>query len=184
MTKNKKLGYLAIALAAVVLLPILVVCVLNLLAWGGIFVGGWFSPDPPAPAVTYAEFPFEIVYELEGETVTVRDVYVCAFDGFGWNEGIGKHRAWRGYLKSTGEERLILLTDGDLALACAVGYPAYYMSDPKMAEEPYTPYIYYIKADDRGGTTTGISNIEALLEEHQIKLTHWQLSSPVENTFE
>ena len=70
----------------------------------------------PEPQIKEGEFPFEIVYEIDGEIITVNDIYVCEFDGYDWNEGRGKHRKWKGYIKSSGSEELILLEDGDLKL--------------------------------------------------------------------
>ena len=93
----------------------------------------------PEPQIKEGEFPFEIVYEIDGEIITVNDVYVCEFDGFDWNEGAGKHRKWKGYIKSSGSEGLILLEDGDLKLAVSVGSPEYYMSDPSCQWSEDTP---------------------------------------------
>ena len=139
----------------------------------------------PKPQKTEGEFPFEIVYEIDGETVTVNDVYVCEFDGFGWNEGVGKHRKWKGYIKSSGAKELILLEDGDLKLAVNVGSPEYYMSDPSWEySEEYTPSIYYIKPNELGGTTSGVMDIETLLEQYKLKLISWELSEPIPNSFE
>lgn len=136
------------------------------------------------PQIKEGEFPFEIVYEIDGETVTINDVYVCEFAGFGWNEGVGKHRNWKGYFKSTGEEKFVLLQDGNLKLAVAVGYPEYYMSDPTVHGIEYEPYIYYvISPDDLGGTTSGVADIEPILEQYKIKLIRWNLSEPIENSF-
>ena len=39
------------------------------------------------PEIEYAEFPFELTYEINGERFVVNDVYVCEFEGFGGNEG-------------------------------------------------------------------------------------------------
>ncbi len=139
----------------------------------------------PTPQIKEGEFPFEIVYEIDGETITINDIYVCQFDGFDRNEGVGKHRKWKGYIKSSGEEELILLEDGDLKLACSVGYPEYYMSDPsKPNPEEYTPSIYYIKPNEFGGTSSGMIDIEPLLEQYKIKLISWRLSEPIQNSFE
>ena len=93
----------------------------------------------PEPQIKEGEFPFEIVYEIDGEIITVNDVYVCEFDGFDWNEGAGKHRKWKGYIKSSGSEGLILLEDGDLKFAVSVGSPEYYMSAPSCQWSEDTP---------------------------------------------
>ena len=139
----------------------------------------------PAPEVTQAEFPFEIVYEKDGEIITINDVYVCEFDGFGWNENVGKHRQWRGYVKSTGKDYVALVEDGNLKLVCYLGSAAYYMGDPSMAgADEHVPTINYIKTFESGGISSGVAGIEPLLEQYKLKLVSWSLSKPIENSFE
>ncbi len=182
--KKKKILLLIILTVVIVLLPVIIIFVLNLLAWSGIFIGGLFSPNPSKPEITYAEFPFEIVYEIDGETITVNDIYVCEFDGFGWNEGVGKHRKWKGYIKSSESEELILLEDGDLKFAVSVGSPEYYMSDPSCSYSDNTPSIFYIKPNKFGGITSGSLDIEPLLEQYKLKLISFNFSEPIENSYE
>ena len=68
------------------------------------WIGMWIStPNPPEPEVTYGEFPFEIVYEIDGEIFTINDVYVCEYRGIALSEASGKCRSWKGYIKSSGE---------------------------------------------------------------------------------
>ena len=136
------------------------------------------------PQIKEGEFPFEIVYEIDGETITVNDIYVCEFDGFVWNKGVGKHRKWKGYIKSSGTESLILLEDGDLKFAVSVGSPEYYMSDPTCPYSEKTPSIFYIKPNEFGGITSGVLDIEPLLEQYKLKLISWKFSEPIENSFE
>ncbi len=136
------------------------------------------------PQIKEGEFPFEIVYEIDGKIVTINDVYVCEFDGFDWNEGVGKHRKWKGYIKSSGEKELILLEDGDLKFAVNIGSPEYYMNDPNCSYSENTPSIYYIKPNEFGGTTSGVLNIEPLLEQYKLKLVNWEFSEPLQNSFE
>ncbi len=139
----------------------------------------------PEPKIKEGEFPFEIVYEIDGETVTINDVYVCEFDGLDWNEGVGKHRKWKGYIKSSGAKELILLEDGDLKLAVSVGFPEYYMSDQSITQiKELTPSIYYIKPNELGGTSSGVLDIEQLLEQYKLKLVSWNFSEPIQNSFE
>ena len=138
----------------------------------------------PSPEITKAEFPFEIVYEIDGETIVINDVFICEYDGIEWNEGQGRHRQWNGYVKSTGKDYVVLLEDGNLKFACKVGTAAYYMGDPSMANAgEYTPSIYYIRTFESGGVSSGVAGIEPLLEEYKIKLVSYKLSKPVENSF-
>lgn len=166
------------------IIVLIVSAVFFALPWLMIALGTYVSPNPPKPEITYAEFPFEVVYEIDGEIVTVNDIYVCEYDGIGMNEGVGKYRKWKGYIKSSGKEELILLEDGDLKLACSVGYPEYYMGDPsKLNPEEYTPYMYYIKSNSFGGISSGVMDIEPILEQYRLKLISWKLSKPIQNSF-
>ena len=153
-----------------------IVCLLSL---------SFVSCFPPPPAIKYAEFPFELTYEIDGEIITVEDTYVCKFNGYGANAGTGIYREWKGYVKSTGEESITIIKDGTLTLVWAIGYPEYYMSDPTMPEYEYEPFAYYIiHPDEIGGTTFGMGDVEQFLEKYKIKLISWKLSDPIENSFE
>lgn len=176
-----------IALVFIIVLSPVILLLLGLLGWATIsIIGTWlFTPNPPTPEITYGEFPFEIVYEIDGEIITINDIYVCQYDGIGANEGYGKHREWKGYIKSTGEKDLILLEDGNLKLACSLGGPKYYMSDPSIPTQEFTPKIFYIiSPNEFGGTSSGVMDIEPILEQYKIKLISWKLSEPIPNSFE
>lgn len=134
--------------------------------------------------VKYGEFPFELTYKLDGETITINDVYVCEYAGVDWNEGVGAHRNWKGYIKSTGDEDLVLVRDGNFLLCCYVGHAEYYMGDDEdyLAENFY-PRLYYIynlneRLTESGGVT------EEIKEKYKIEIISWELSDPIENSFE
>lgn len=122
MTNFKISKHLKVIVPVVIiaLIPVILL-LLGLSGWAFTsIIGTWlFIPNPPEPEITYCEFPFEIVYEIDGEIITINDVYVCQYDGIGANEGSGKYRVWKSYIKSTGEENLILFKDGNLTLACS-----------------------------------------------------------------
>ena len=139
----------------------------------------------PEPRVERAEFPFEIVYEIGGEIKTASDVYVCEYEGTAWNENTGKQRQWRGYVKSTGKDYVVLLEDGNLKFVCGLGSAAYYMGDPAWENaEKFTPSIYYVRTYESGGVSSGFTGIEPMLEEYQLKLVSWKLPEPTKNSFE
>ena len=64
------------------------------LPWILISLGIMLSPSPPTPKNTYGEFPFHLVYEIDGEQFTVDDVLVCEFVGRGADEASGKYLKW------------------------------------------------------------------------------------------
>ena len=182
--KHRKAVLVIFIVIAVLLLPFAVMA----FAFAGISIVPFittyiFEPTPSKPEITYGEFPFEIVYELDGETITINDIYVCEYEGIriGYLE---KYRSWKGYFKSTGEDQIVLLQDGNLKFCSFVGDPNYYMSDPTMQEQKYVPYIFYeIYPNDSGGKSSGTLDIDQMLEEYKLKLVSWNLSEPIQNNF-
>ena len=140
-------------------------------------------PNPPEPTITHGEFPFELVYEINGETVTVNDVYICEYDGIGFSSIFGKkERRWKGYIKGTGEEGVFLTEDKERAIYCFVGDAEFYMNDEKYPEQrPLTPRLYNVEIILIGDIP--IYSTEELMERYDIKIISWEFSDPVENTF-
>ena len=68
-----------------VIVALILVCVIGVLSfafpWIVIFIGGWLSPNPPTPEITYGEFPFRLEYRIADEVYVVEDVIVCEYDG-------------------------------------------------------------------------------------------------------
>ncbi|MBQ8533522.1 MAG: hypothetical protein IJ462_01665 [Clostridia bacterium] len=150
--------------------------------WTTLFAGIILSPAPPKPEVTYAEFPFEIVYEIDGETFTVNDVYICEFGGIGANEGQGKYRQWNGYVKKTREEGLFLTKIDGRKIYCSVGSPEYYMSDPDYTGYPsHEPHLYDVSDNDKFDFS--LEAFENILQEHNINIISYKLSEPIENEY-
>lgn len=142
-----------------------------------------FSPNPSMPKIVYSEFPFEIVYEINGEQITVQDTYVCEFDGFSANEGVGKHRTWKGYVKSTGEDHLLIMEDENTAIYCDVGEPEYYMNDDLYSgAHPVTPRLYCVSKTD--SQYYNAMYPDEILEHYDIEIISWELAEPITNTFE
>ena len=131
------LGLLCIIMSVLIICPMFV-----------LLIGIQLQPNPPSPTVTYGEFPFELVYEIDGEVVAVKDTYVCEFDGFGANTGVGKYRKWNGYIKGTGETSILICEDDISLIYCSVGDAEYYMDDERYPTQlPLTPRIYDVLKD-------------------------------------
>ena len=179
MTTKRKI---ITAIVAVALIPVLIMAFVAL-PWIILGVGILLSPNPPKPEITYGEFPFEIVYEIDGKQITVQDTYICEFDGFGANEGVGKYRSWKGYVKSTGEEHMLMLEDNNTVIYCYVGKAEYYMNDEERyyGVYPITPHLYGVsKTDDLYYNSMYPDEI---LEYYKIKIISWEFSEPITNTF-
>ena len=146
--------------------------------WLFLFIFSVLEPNPPIPKETYGEFPFTLEYTVGEDTFIIDDILVCKYDGVEWDEGNGKHRTWKEYIKSTGDEALLIYEDQKLKVYCNIGKAEYYMDDYKYTlTEPFIPQLYC--------DTTYISGSgNELLDTYDIKLIDWQLSKPIENTFE
>ena len=192
MVKSKKTKiFLTLLLITLIVLSPILLIILGIFIWfigsmGYGLLGYIFIPNPPKPEITYGEFPFEIVYEIDGEIFTIQDVYVCEYDGVSLDsDGSGKHRNWNGYIKSTGESKPVLLKDENITLACYIRSPGYYMNDPYETDDVLvSPYIFYIiSPNDYGGTSTGVMDIDSFLDKYKLKLVSWKLSTPIKNSF-
>lgn len=173
----KKYSFLLIIGLAV----LIILATIFVFPWIAIAIGVHTSPNPPEPNVKYGEFPFEIVYKINGETFTLNDIYVCEYDGIAIDEGSGKHRTWNGYVKSTEKRGAILLEDEERIIYCYVGDAETYMGDQDNGwQRPLTPYLY---------AKSKISNYDILSEEeilakYNLEIISWSLSDPIENSFE
>lgn len=139
--------------------------------------------DTPAPKVTYCEFPFELTYMHDGETITIRDIYVCEYVGTYWNWNIGNYRQWNGYIKSTHAENIVLIQDGNKEIVCTLGSPDYYMGDTEeWVTYPDYPVLSLVEYLETGGERS--SHVSDELKEHyKIELISWELSEPIVNSF-
>lgn len=153
------------------------------LPWILIAAGIMLSPAPPAPEIKYGEFPFEIVYEIDGEVVTVNDVYVCKYAGIGANEGVGKYREWKGSIKGTGEDGLFIKEIDGKKIYCSVGWLEYYMDDPDddVAAVP-EPGFYIIEKYLTGTSIHGVED-NILFSEYNIRVISYKFSDPIKNSF-
>lgn len=51
-------------------------------------------PELPEPEVTYGRFPFKLVYEVDGERITVEDTYIIEYKGWDWSFDEGTYYLW------------------------------------------------------------------------------------------
>ena len=75
-----------------------------------------------------------------------------------------------------------MLEDGNLKLVCSLGNSEYYMGDSDAVIQELKPTIFYIKSDKLGGASSGVMDIEPLLEQYKLKLISWKLSEPIQNS--
>ena len=152
-----------------------------LLSIYGTTKGNSYSP----PKVTYGEFPFKLVYKLNGEEYTVEDTVICEYikTEYDWNKG--KRRIWKRYLASNPKEEDILITKGfNRAVYFFIGDAEYYMGDSDLyyGEFPFVPHVYISKYISVFSATGSLSQ-EEILKHYGIEIVSWEFSDPIENSF-
>ena len=130
------------------------------------------------PTVTESEFPFSITYELDGETVTINDVYKVRYE----ENKKYKSRIYIGEIGNLGEDNTIytLKTEknGRIELWTHF-YPDYLMGDAEynyFDEEAFEPRIYYYDAEENEFYD------KETLSEQGVKLISFEYPEPIENS--
>jgi hypothetical protein len=130
------------------------------------------------PVVTESEFPFSITYELDGETVTINDVYKVHYD----DDEAYKYRVYDGKIQGKEEDNSYYVLkkeeNGRIELWTHF-YADYLMGDPEydyFDEEPFEPRIYYYDAQETE------SHDQETLAEHGVKLISFEYPEPIKNS--
>ena len=153
--------------------------------WLMIGIGGMMREDPPQPNVTYGEFPFSLVYEIDGSRIEITDTLVIEYLGVDWNEGLGKYNKWNvSYKGSTTEESLYLLEgfleDGyPFSIRMELGSCEYYMGLEE--DEPYYS-MFNVKPGDiviSSRNEEGPLFEEELYDRFNIKIIEKTISKPI-----
>ena len=137
------------------------------------------------PVVTEGEFPFSITYELDGETVTIEEVYKVRYVG---NDGYAdtKMRVYVGEIGEKGEDQTIYTLKKDAAGRIELWtyfYPDYMMGDPEYdyfeeeENEAFEPRIYYYDAEET------FYEDEETLAAQGVKLISYEYPTPLKNRF-
>ena len=165
--KSKKLSLHAIILAVSVLV---------------IIVYSIISSIALKPKVTEGEFPFSITYELDGETVTIDDVYRARYDGNGGYANT-KSRIYIGEIGDMGEGNTVYtLKTGDNGRIelWTHFHPDYLMGDTKydyFDDKAFEPGIYYYDVNEQEFSD------EETLSEQGVKLISFEYPTPIKNSF-
>ena len=130
------------------------------------------------PKVTEGEFPFSITYELDGETVTIKDVYKVHYEKLGGY----KSRVYSGEIGNRGEDNTIYNLKKDDVGRVELWthfHPDYLMGDSEYDyydDEAFEPKIYYYDAQETE------SHDEETLAEHGVKLISFEYPEPIKNS--
>ena len=130
------------------------------------------------PIIKESEFPFSITYEVDGETITINDVYKARYD---YDEAY-KYRMYVGEIQNKKEDNTYYLIkrEGDCRIELWTHFYAdYLMGDPEydyFDEEPFEPRFYYYDAQETE------YHDEATLAKHGVKLVSFEYPEPIKNS--
>jgi len=143
---------------------------------------------PPAPEITFGEFPFRLEYEIEGERFIIEDIVFAEFRGsFRGNMTTLPRRSWNiallngrlGVLRGFQYEFRLKEAE-DVTITFSTGTAGYFMGDG--GSEPR------ITVRNLHGITRLTHNspeeTQEILVEHGIRLISWEHDPPIENNFE
>jgi len=141
-------------------------------------------PHVDVPEITYAEFPFQVVYEMDGEVITLNETLICEYAGETWDGSrYERYRTWK--QRYAGGEDLILkrISDTEYIGFCLGGTSAYWMGDTESPSYCITPH---------GGDHVVLTEktklgmfiyFDELYEKFGIRIIDVKTSAPIENTF-
>ena len=141
-----------------------------------IFVCALFNCVALKPAITAGEFPFSVTYELDGETVTIRDVYKVRYDG-----NVRTSRVYVGEIGDTGVDNTIYTLKQEPKSSRRIELHTRFYTDYLMGDADYDyldafePWLYYYDADEQE-----YSDEETLLAQG-VKLVGFEYPTPIEN---
>lgn len=140
--------------ATILLIILIVIIVLAILPFIFFGIGGGFGfyiaviqgltvSEPPPPQITYGEFPFALVYEINGEEKVIEDTLICEYAGVEWvGDFVESYRKWKTSFKS-GNERIVLLNiDEKNILYFLPGSAGYYMGEYANGERDMSHSVY------------------------------------------
>lgn len=166
--------------------------------WIIMFIYAWTRPNPPTPEITYAEFPYKLVYEVNGEVKEYEDTLICEFDGFGVSEAnFIKYRTWKCWTKS-GNKRIILQVDENIEIFYTYGINDDNIAGACMGDsERYSfginlvfPNAWYTDRNrwiteeyEDGKSPAYVISAEDLMKKYKVKLISWYMKPPIQNQF-
>lgn len=190
---NKKTFFLVIGIIGGVLLTsLLYFAFMFFVAFGGLN----FLIPVPKPEVTHGEFPFQLTYEINGETKVIEDTVICEFDGFEVIGEAGKYRKWKIHVEGTGARMITLCdlrSDEDftdwgnqvLELCFDPGDAEYYMGDigDRQSEGNTGEWIDYLYMLPNGETGYSAFKADEAWEKYKIRIISWECAPPIKNKF-
>jgi hypothetical protein len=149
--------------------------------WMSFSLFHYYTTSPSLPEVKTAEFSFKLEYKINGKMHVIEDIYVAEYDGIG-DSYEARIRKWKGYIKTSREEDVVLLKINKDKIYYEINFPEYWMGDVEnLRYHDFKPsYTVY-----KSGPLEKFSVVKAdeLLEDYGIELISWEMDDPIENTF-
>lgn len=155
-----------------------------------------YSGSVSVPDITYGEFPFKLVYELNGKNISIEDTIICKYDGtISMGAGGTKHK-WKLWFKS-GREQITLLDLNQsmnidrwghhiLEILYYPGNAEYYMDDEleydKRQGDTADSLSYMFKTED-GSIGFSAFSADELWQKYKIRLISWNVAKPIQNNW-
>ena len=142
-------------------------------------INSWFFVEDPD--FTYGEFPMELTYEANAETITVKEIYVVEYSGHDPMLGY----SWSGHIQSTDEKGIILYQEKNLKVICKLGDADYYIGKSGRYENDIVIPHIYVQEEKRSflffskKEYTVLTEGE-LYEQYGIKLISWTTAEPLD----
>ena len=149
-----------------------------------------------SPRIEYGEFPFRIVYKIDGVTHEIEDVIEARFTGIQMGS-----RRWTSNVRNGTNMRISIFRDSDvpsiftrgrinesIEISFWVGTAGYYMGDRRSNYSP-GPKINYRETYRMSTGGTGTNTVSRTITKQQladhfgIEILEWNFSEPIRNQF-
>ena len=145
---------------------------------------GVIPPHADVPEITYAEFPFQVVYEMDGEVITLNETLICEYAGETWDGSRhDRYRTWK--KRYAGGEDLILkrISDTEYIGFSLGGTSAYWMGDTESLSCCMTPHGGNHVVLTEKTKSEMFMHCDELYDKFGIRIIDVKTSAPIENTF-
>lgn len=184
---------LPISIKTLLIIVVIVFLIICVFPWVFMGLGFLLSKTPDEkPVAQYGEFPFKLVYEMDGEIKTLEDTLIIEYKGVAISTANGKYNDFEAYLLSqkgtdgnfsTYTENIIFYgtTDENISakIYFEIGSCEYYMCGGKLSSfyKNYgvTPGDIVVGSRDYNGPISE----EELLEKFGIKIIEKSISKPI-----
>ena len=128
----------------------------------------------------FAEFPFKLVYKIDGQQKVINDTLICKYDGIGMNEGQGKYRQWKSQLASGNKDIILKQLNNKTQIIYIVGSPEDYMGD---SENFHSEDIDFRSAILKQEFDVSGIDSKTLKKMYNISIISFKISEPIKNQF-